>query len=77
VADSKIGAPLAYAAALRHPLQLRSAYATGSLGQCFFGTLWMMSFLPLGFWVRAVLFQSLSDEHPTGSERNESILGKS
>ncbi|CAL1154173.1 unnamed protein product [Cladocopium goreaui] len=30
VADSKIGAPLAYAAALRHPLQLRSAYATGS-----------------------------------------------
>lgn len=30
VADSKIGAPLAYSAALRHPLQLRSAYATGS-----------------------------------------------
>ena len=32
VIDSKIGAPLAYSAALRHPLQVRSAYATGSLG---------------------------------------------
>eukprot|EP00435_Cladocopium_sp_Y103_P002399 s3079_g1.t1 len=30
VVDSKIGAPLAYSSALRHPLHLRSAYATGS-----------------------------------------------